>query len=67
MEAYKKQIDVTALKPNTVYKITTDKSSFLGKYQGRNKNEQYHFLDTISNRLVVLDPKNHINSVHALE
>jgi hypothetical protein len=67
MEAYTKQIDVSAIKPNNVYKITTDKSSFLGKYQGRNKNEQYHFLDTSNNRLVVLDPKTHITSIHALE
>jgi hypothetical protein len=67
MEAYTKQIEVSGLKPNTVYKITTEKSSFLGKYQGRNKNEQYHFLDTSNNRLVVLDPKIHITSIHALE
>lgn len=67
METYTKQIDATALKPSTIYKITTNKSSFLGKYQGRNKNEQFHFFDQATNRLVVLDPKTHIVSVHESE
>jgi hypothetical protein len=65
METYTKQIETSEIKPNNIYKITTDKSSFLGKYQGRNKNEQYHFFDTETNRLVVLDPKTHIVSVHS--
>jgi hypothetical protein len=65
MEAYTNQIQITALRPATIYKITTTKSSFLGKYQGKNRNEHLHFFDQATDRLVVLDPKEHIVSVHS--
>ena len=65
MDAYTNPVDANTLKPNTVYKITTPKSEFLGKYHGRNKNEQLHFFDQATNRLVVLDPTEHITAVYA--
>lgn len=64
MEAYTETVEVANLKPTTIYKITTPKSVFLGKYQGKNKNELLHFMDQTTNRLVVLNPTEHILSVH---
>jgi hypothetical protein len=65
MDAYTQNISAADLKPTIVYKVTTIKSVFLGKFQGRNKNEQLHFFDTDTNRLVVLDPKIHIVSIQS--
>jgi len=64
MEAYTEAIAVTDIKPAGIYKVTTTKSSFLAKYQGKNKNDQLHFIDQETNRLVVLAPSDHIISVH---
>ena len=63
-DAYTNQIQTSALKPSTIYKITTTKSSFLGKYQGKNRKDQLHFFDQATDRLVVLDPKEHITAIH---
>lgn len=65
MEAYTEVIAVTDIKPAGIYKVTTTKSAFLAKYQGKNKNDQLHFIDQDTNRLVVLAPTDHIVSVHA--
>jgi hypothetical protein len=65
MDAYTVQTETNALKAAQIYKVTTTKSTFLAKYQGKNKKEQLHFIDTATNRLVVLDPTDHIVSVHA--
>lgn len=65
MDAYTTLVDATALKPNTIYKIITTKSEFLGKYHGRNKNEHLHFFDQATNRLIVLDPKEHITGAYS--
>jgi hypothetical protein len=65
MEAYTEEIAVASLKPAGIYKVTTTKSAFLAKYQGKNKNDQLHFIDQETNRLVVLTPTDHIVSVHA--
>jgi len=65
MEAYTEPVEVANLKPSTIYKVTTPKSVFLAKYQGKNKNELLHFMDQAINRLVVLNPTEHILSVHA--
>lgn len=67
MDTYTVQTETNALKGAQVYKVTTTKTTFLAKYQGRNKKEQLHFIDTTSNRLVVLDPNEHIISVHAAQ
>uniref|UniRef100_A0A6C0JK22 Uncharacterized protein n=1 Tax=viral metagenome TaxID=1070528 RepID=A0A6C0JK22_9ZZZZ len=65
MDAYTVQTETNALKGAQIYKVTTTKSTFLGRYQGRNKKEQLHFIDTTTNRLMVLDPADHIVSVHS--
>jgi hypothetical protein len=67
MEAYTTPVDKATLKPSAIYKIVTTKSEFLGKYHGRNKNENLHFFDQATNRLVVLDPKEHITAVYSNE
>jgi hypothetical protein len=64
---YTNHIELNSLIPGTIYKINTSKSSFLGKYQGKNKNNNLHFIDNATNRIAVLDPTNHIVGVYSRE
>lgn len=65
MDAYTVETETNALKGAQIYKVTTTKSTFLGRYQGRNKKDQLHFIDTANNRLMVLDPTEHIVSIYS--
>jgi hypothetical protein len=55
MNNYEKNIDVSELVINNVYKIATKKGMILAKFVGRNKNEGLHFVLDSNKHTVVLN------------
>jgi hypothetical protein len=56
MENYTIQIDIATITPNNTYKITTNKTTFLAKFVGRNKNEGLHFVLDSNKHTIVINP-----------
>ena len=61
MDNYTTYTNIESLKPNNVYKITTNKDTFLVKFLGRNKDDGLHFVLVSNGHTIVIQNKDIID------